>query len=61
MDHDHEEECIHDILRHLQDRYQRDAQPWIDMLVRIRSLRPPEPITMTREHAKDLGLISEEE
>lgn len=44
-----EEQWIHDHLRQLEFEYHKSRQPYIDMLVRIESLKPPKPILISKE------------
>lgn len=51
-----EKACL-DAIRYHRERYEAAIKPYVDCLVRLNSLRPPPPIVLTIEQAKQLGLI----
>ncbi len=57
---DNEEIYLQDMLATLHKSYMKVAQPYIDKLVEIRSMKQPAPIVVTVEQAKMLGLIPNE-
>jgi hypothetical protein len=53
-----EERLIIVMLEALKKDYLDQCRPLIEQLTRIRSLRPHDPITITREQAEELGFIA---
>ena len=48
---------ILEIIRKLQDDHQRHLKPYLDMLVRIESIRSPR-MYVTQEQAQAMGLVT---
>lgn len=53
---DSEERYLRETLAMLQDSYEKAAKPYIDRLVEIYAMRLPEPMIVTIEQARSLGL-----
>ena len=47
---------LHEMLANLRRDYEKAAQPYIDRLVMIQSLRSPAPMLVTAGQAQQLGL-----
>ena len=50
---------LQETLARLQESYEKDAKPFIDRLVAIHSMRKPNPIIITLEQARALGLLQD--
>lgn len=50
---------LHEMLANLRRDYEKAAQPYIDRLVMIQSLRSPAPMLVTAGQAQQLGLLPE--
>lgn len=56
-----EEEHLLQMLGILEREYRKQAQPYVDRLVAIRTMRAEmQPMTITRDLALELGLIEQE-
>ncbi len=56
MSLDAEERYLQETLAALQESYAKAAKPYLDRLVAIQMMRPPEPMLVTVEQARALGL-----
>ena len=48
-----EEQYCYQMLAELRKSYERDSQPYIDRLVKIKSMRPSPGITLTMDQARE--------
>lgn len=54
--YDTEEQYLREILAMLRESYDKAAKPYIDRIAMIQSHRKPEPIYVTIEQAKAMGI-----
>jgi len=57
---DEQERFIIKQIQHLQQAYQKAAQPWMERLVHLRALRPSQTMVIDGEFLKHHGIIPEE-